>query len=461
MLREDKQTVIRAIGDLGHRVTAADVASKTGLSLAISNQMLNTIAAEAGGHLEVSAEGDIAYRFKIGFQTAYLATGLRAFLTAAWTRIFAVIFYLLKISFGLFLIISLLIVVLAFSVLTVLSSGLGNEREDFRLGEMLQFFNLLIVRDLLFWGSAGQQARRNQQILAQEKRAARKSAANGDTEAEDEKDSEASTEKAVAVKEGSFFINCFSFLFGDGSPNLHLEETKWQLVAQTIREQGGVVMKEHLAPFLGPDLDDQESILPVLSRFDGRPAVTSNGNIAYIFPSLQVTSDTDRQPNSEESVAALRQGYLEEKRWTFSDLSEHSLKSVYIIAGLNLFGTWWMYVLFNRIFQLHLLWVDLLAIYGTLFVVIPTMRQVWQNIENGRFAKRNAARAKAADVVSQPDEEMREKLAECAEFSPALQLRAVAADQLAYTTDQTNLEQNFPQEQKKSESESENDEESK
>jgi hypothetical protein len=338
MLREEKQTVIRAIGDLGHRVTAADVASKTGLSLALSNQMLNTIAAEAGGHLEVSSKGDIAYRFKIGFQTAYLATGIRAFLSAAWTRIFAIIFYLLKISFGFFLIISLLIVVLAFSVLTVLSSGLGNEREDFRLGELLQFFNLLIVRDLLFWGSAGQQARRNQQISAAKKKASQSKDAESNTAGKT--GAIASLEEVTEneVKDGSFFINCFSFLFGDGDPNLHLEEMKWQMAAQTIREHGGVVMKEHLAPFIGPDLDDQESILPVLSRFDGQPAVTSKGNIAYIFPSLQVTTEAEHPSGSEGGAGAHKQRYLEEKHWTFSDLSEQSLKSVYMCFSIAFFN---------------------------------------------------------------------------------------------------------------------------
>src|ERR1700733_1725929 len=128
MLREEKKVVIKAISDLGNRVTAADVASKNGLSLSLSNTMLNTIASETGGHLEVSEAGDIAYRFKNNFQSAYLATGIRAFAGMILDKICEVMFYLVKISFGIFLSLSLIIVVIAFIIIAVLSSQFGSER---------------------------------------------------------------------------------------------------------------------------------------------------------------------------------------------------------------------------------------------------------------------------------------------------------------------------------------------
>ena len=117
MLREEKKVVIKAISDLGNRVTAADVASKTGLSLSDSTGLLNTIASEAGGHLEVSSAGDIAYRFKSNFQSAYLATGLRALVAHNFWQTFCFCFFTCsKISFGIFLCLSLIIVILAFLI---------------------------------------------------------------------------------------------------------------------------------------------------------------------------------------------------------------------------------------------------------------------------------------------------------------------------------------------------------
>jgi hypothetical protein len=420
MFREEKKVVIKAIADLGHRVTAADVASKTGLSLSDTSSMLNAIAAEAGGHLEVSEAGDIAYRFKNNFQSAYLATGIRAVFATVFDKIFAIIFYLLKISFGIFLCISLIIVVIAFIIIAVLSSQFG-DRKDFNLKELLEFFNFLIIRDLIFWGKTSEQTRPENQIEGQ-----------------------AVTDKTRSGK-GNFFVNSFSFLFGAGDPNTHIEEEKWRLAAQAIRENGGVVIKEQLAPYIGPELDDADSILPVLTRFEGRPAVTTKGNIAYIFPSLQVTTDADFHPDGEDAAAAAaRQGYLKEERWKFSHLSAEALKPVYVIAGLNLFGTLWLYYIFNCMFRFRWEWTEIMVAYGALFVVIPLFRQAWQTMLNRRIKMRNLERQEAAKIVSQPDQEIIAKLAERQEFATAMHIRAVQADHLAFTTERETLEQQFP-----------------
>jgi len=407
LLREEKQVVIKAIADLGHRVTAADVASKTGHSLTATTAMLNTIAAETGGHLEVSEAGDIAYRFKNTFQSTYLTTGITAFFAGVFKQIFAIFFYLLKISFGIFLCFSLVIVVAAFVALTVIGSNMDSERENFRIGEIFEFFSLLIFRDLIFWGSTGSLRLPGKRWNIERPKG-----------------------------KGNFFINCFSFLFGDGDPNAHLEEEKWQLAAQTIRDSGGVVIKEQLAPYLGPDLDDEDSILPVLTRFEGRPVVTAKGRIAYIFPSLQVTTDT-------QSVSPQSRDYLKEELWQFTHLSKEALKRIYLVAGINLFGTWWMYIIFNHILHFRLVWTLLLVVYATMFVMIPVSRRLRQLLRNREINIRNTKRAEAAKRVREPDEEMKQKLAEREEFAPSLQIRAVDSDKLAYSTDQDNLEQEF------------------
>lgn len=418
MLRDEKKTVIKAISDLGHRVTAADVASKTGLPMTSSTAMLNTIAQETGGHLEVSDAGDIAYRFKNNFQSAYLATGIRAFCASVAERIFTAVFYLLKLSFGIFLSLSLVIVIIAFIVLAIVGSQMGNDREDFSLGEIFDFFNLLIFRDLLFWGTVEQMnaprpQTRNYQI------------------------------KGSGKSKGNFFIDCFSFLFGDGNPNTNLEEQKWQLTAQTIRENGGVVIQEQLAPYIGPELDDDNLILPVLTRFEGQPVVTAKGRIAYIFPSLQVTTDAQ---SAGQTNFAPTEGYLKEELWKFTNLSKDALHRIYVVAGLNLFGTWWLYFIFNHLFPLRLpgaQWTLLLIGYSSLFVLIPLCRNIWQGILNQRIKIRNYEREEAAKLVQNPDREMRSKLAERQEFAPSVQIRAVESDHLAYSTEQGSLEQVF------------------
>ena len=414
MLREEKQVVIKAIADLGHRVTAADVASKTGLPLNNATSMLNTIAQETGGHLEVSEAGDIAYRFKNTFQSIYLTTGIRAFFAAVGKQIFAIFFYLLKISFGMFLCFSLVIVVAAFMAFAVIGGSLGSDREEFKLGEIFEFFSLLIFRDLIFWGSTG-----TQNAVGWRAKLAQRPRFN-------------------MPGKGNFFINCFSFLFGDGDPNVHLDEEKWQLAARAIRDSGGVVIKEQLSPYIGPELDDDDSILPVLTRFEGRPVVTAKGGIAYIFPSLQVTTDTQ-----SNSTVLDNRDFIQEETWKFSNLSPEALKRIYLVAGLNLFGTWWMFIIFNHLLHFRFLWTPVLAVYATMFVMIPVFRRVEQVMRNREIEKRNVKREEAAKRLRHPDLEMKDKLAELDEFASSVAIRAVESDHLAYSTDKDSLEQEF------------------
>ena len=88
----------------------------------------------------------------------------------------------------------------------------------------------------------------------------------------------------------------FSFFFGDGNPNADLEDERWHQIGQIIRQHQGAIAAEHVAPYLDEidryiQLEDEDYILPILTRFNGRPHVTDSGNLIYQFPDLQVTVD--------------------------------------------------------------------------------------------------------------------------------------------------------------------------
>src|SRR5277367_6598793 len=122
MENPEKKAVIDAINSLGRRVTAADIASKTGLPLHIANSELNKVAAETNGQLEVSTVGDIVYKFSLGFERAYLATGIKLFFETVGRKSLEIGFFLLRISFGIMLIVTFLtILVLIVVALIVLS----------------------------------------------------------------------------------------------------------------------------------------------------------------------------------------------------------------------------------------------------------------------------------------------------------------------------------------------------
>jgi len=76
--------------------------------------------------------------------------------------------------------------------------------------------------------------------------------------------------------------------------------------AKQSEKIAGVVIKEQLAPYIGGPRRRRQH-LAFAARFDGKPVVTPTGNIAYVFPSLQVTSGPEQEP-ARENFLARRQG---------------------------------------------------------------------------------------------------------------------------------------------------------
>lgn len=397
----EKSRVLQSIRDLGRRVTAADVAAKTGLPLNIATFELNTIAAETGGHLEVATTGDIAYKFPAGFQNAYLTKGIRRVFEQMGAAVFKVGFYLLRISFGVMLILSLLLIMLL--VLFLMLRG-SSSRDDGRFNFRFGFFDYLILRDLFYWGSYAGYPGQYQQ-------------------------------RGSRRQEGNFLLSCFSFLFGDGNPNAGLEDEKWKLIAQGIRKHKGVVTAEQLAPYIGSDPKSEDAVLPVLVRFQGRPEVTDTGNIVYVFPSLQVSAAAALATNVPES--------LQERRWKFSNAPADALVPVFILAAVNFLGSWFLFLYFAASIaglELAVLMFPL-VVYGTFFVLVPLVRWFVQEYLNGRIDARNNRRALSAKTLEDPDGDLLKKLGEAQQYQ--IEEQTIEADEVVYSTDRDALEQEF------------------
>lgn len=408
---DDKQTVIRAINQLGRRVSAADVATKTGLSLNDSNRLLNEVASDVGGHLEVSKLGFVAYSFNPGFQNNYLATGIRAFAEKAGRMFFNICFFIVKISFGVILLASLAVVILAV-MLTIFVTTFGTEKKN----KQQPFLDLLILRDLIFW-----QPNRAKQLPGQPLSAT-----------------------VEQIKNDNFLINCFSFLFGDKNPNAEIEEKQWRLIAQLIHNNKGVVTAEQLAPLLLSEIstkeDNEDFVLPVLCRFDGRPEVSETGSIIYLFPSLQVSAGPTEAPK------IVLQNFLPpaliEYEIPFSELSKEQIRPVLAIATLNLAGTWWLAFTAHRLVHTYRWQADILVVYGTLFVLIPLLRWVYLHWVNTGIAMRNAERDKLAEKLIKPDQALKEKLTEREKMAQNQAISpTIDAASVIYTSEKDYLEQ--------------------
>ncbi|NET17284.1 MAG: hypothetical protein F6K08_32955, partial [Okeania sp. SIO1H6] len=60
--------IMTAVENLEYRVTVGDVAAKAGLDVKVAEQGLLALATDAGGHLQVSETGEIAYLFPKNFR---------------------------------------------------------------------------------------------------------------------------------------------------------------------------------------------------------------------------------------------------------------------------------------------------------------------------------------------------------------------------------------------------------
>ncbi|NEQ27513.1 MAG: hypothetical protein F6K28_52620, partial [Microcoleus sp. SIO2G3] len=239
--------------------------------------------------------------------------------------------------------------------------------------------------------------------------------------------------------------------FGDGNPNANLQEQRWQTIATVIRNNRGAVTAEQIAPYLddlgqGYSQEYEDYMLPVLTRFNGRPEVSPTGAIVYHFPELQVMAQ-QRRP---VPVPA----FLREARWRFSEAGSGqiilaaSLGVVNIVLALVLAG------LLNSIevvrgagsfIGLISVIFPLLLGYGVAFLTVPLIRYFWLQGRNAKLEARNQQRQQRAIALEQPTPELQQKLTYARQFAAE---SIVSADNLAYTTETDLTEQELAQSDK-------------
>ncbi len=416
-----KQIVVKTIDELGRKVTVADVSLKSGLPVLKVERELNEIASDTKGNLKVGEAGDIVYSFPANFEATYMSRGVELFLQRLGDWFFKVAFFILRISFGIMLILSfIIVVVLIFLVIFFYSriGGRGDSDSDgygdsdgggWGGGYHLGFFDWMLIRELLWWNlytrkeyPSGTYDRYNQPTINKPNKT-------------------------------NFFFNVFSFLFGDGDPNANLEDRKWAMIAESIRENGGVVTAEQLAPYTGSTDDD--AMLPVLVRFSGNPLVTDTGNIVYDFSSLKASAI---RPWPGELPQ-----YLSEWTWKFSNVRSDQMLPVYILAALNFLGSWFLFYQIQFISSLALMapLIHALVIYGTLFLVLPALRAFGLSVCNKNIEARNYKRLSYRGMLENPNQELAKKIGEAK--SKSFNRQVLTDQDSVYTTEKDVLDQDL------------------
>lgn len=414
--------VMSSIEQLNYRVTVGDVATTSGLNINIVQQELLKLAEDTQGHLQVAETGDIAYLFPKNFRTIlknkYWRLRWENWLNKAWE----ITFYLIKISFGIILIASILLMLVAIIVIVIAINSSKNGDNDSRGNQGNSGGGGIFFLPRFFWFSPNSFA----MFSPDYERRRYQSQSYG-------------KEKS----ELNFLESIYSFLFGDGNPNHNLEEKRWQEIATVIKNNQGVVIAEQLAPYLDnitpENQENEDYILPVLTRFNGYPEVSNQGEIIYYFPELQVTAE------SRNKVAVTP--YLKENLWQFSLASSGQKITAFFLGGVNIvlalvLGSLLTPELAQEIGGL-ILFVN--SIYGILiayaisYLAIPLIRYLWLQRRNKKVNQRNFQREeKYKELQSNPQLAMKINYAQ--KFAKE---NIVSDKNLAYSTEKDLLDQDI------------------
>src|SRR5919199_4827274 len=96
--------IMKAVEQLGYRVTVGDVAAQAGLNINLAQQGLLALASDASGHLQVADSGEIAYLFPKNFRAILRNKFLRLQLQEWWEKVWRGLFYLNWVFFWVFFI---------------------------------------------------------------------------------------------------------------------------------------------------------------------------------------------------------------------------------------------------------------------------------------------------------------------------------------------------------------------
>lgn len=399
--------IMKAVEHLDYRVTVGDVAAQAGLDVNLAQQGLLALAAQADAHLQVAESGEVVYLFPRNFRDILRDKNFRLRLKEWWEKVWRVLFYLIRISFGIVLILLIVLAIVAIIALTIAANSSRDDNDSGGSGGGYYSPGFWFTPDFywIFLPDYDQQRRAN-------------------------RDS----------SNLNFLEAVFSFLFGDGNPNADLEDRRWKAIAAVIRNHRGAVIAEQIAPYLdevgqGFEQEYEQYMLPVLTRFDGRPEVSPDGQLVYRFPSLQTTVASQRT----KSIPA----YLRESLYQFSQASGGQLA---LAAGLGVvllvlagFLTAMVTGVISGSIAVFARAIGFTSLgYSVAYLAVPTIRYFWIQRRNQRIRERNQLREARAAQLNQANPVIQKKLAYAQQFAAET---VIQDSDLVYTTETDLTEQ--------------------
>ncbi|KAH7442959.1 hypothetical protein KP509_02G009900 [Ceratopteris richardii] len=147
-----RELTMKAVDELDGRVTVGDVASRAGIKVSQAETALQALATDSGGFLEVSNEGDVLYVFPKDYRSILATKSVKLKFEPILGKLKAAADYLIRVSFGTALLVSIMLV---YSTLMVLITSSRSENDN-RQGSNRSYgsgFSIYISPADLFWYS--------------------------------------------------------------------------------------------------------------------------------------------------------------------------------------------------------------------------------------------------------------------------------------------------------------------
>lgn len=409
--------MVQALEELGGRVTVGEVASKAGLKVTEVEEGLVALAADTLATLEVSEAGDVLYTFPDDVTGTLRDKSFRLRIEPVLQQALEVGSWGLRVSFGLVLIVS---IILVFTTIFILLSSKNNDDSDSDSSSFSSDSSSSWGDSDNGWGSSDSGWGSSWYYYDDSFIWLRR-----DYYYEE-------------MRRMGFLEAVFSFVFGDGNPNRSLDDARWSRVGKLIEDCGGVVTAEQLAPFLDietlPDTEssfpDEGFVVPVLQRLQGEPTVDEDGNLLYWFPLLQNPNFTGNRSTSvlDDPKAAATGAYLQEEKWKFSNAGTGQKIAAGLLGLLNLGGVLFLGWLISDpeftqdpelqgIVPFTLGILPVLTVYASSFFAIPALRMVRNAWRNRGVRRRNELRMKAAAKLEEARGQVERKLLSAAKLA--------------------------------------------
>jgi hypothetical protein len=415
--------LMTAVEQLGYRVTCGDVVTHTGMHLEVARSGLLALANQTGGHLQVTDTGEVIYVMSPDFRQILLRKSVQLQFQAWLDRVLTIVFYLIKISFGILLIGSISVVyltILAIALAAIFGSE-GGDCGDCGGGCVLDICN--------FGSSSSSPSTMTTATTT-----------NPNSPSSIDRQSEREPIRAKTQRKPLNFLEAvFSVLFGDGDPNADLEQRRWSYIGNLIHRQQGVAIGEQIAPYLdnigeGFDREYENYMLPVLTKFNGIPEVSPTGQLVYYFPDLQATLKD--APGKFTRVPL----FLRERKWKFTKATPTQTNWSIVLFAANLIGIGILAAIIGGMKSSFVVGaMAVLAFYGIGLVVIPSCRYFWVKNRDRQVRKRNQIRRQQVSLL-QEGESIQTKLDYAKQF--AKQYKITDRD-IIYTTEEDALSQEF------------------